>query len=178
MLFRSLVHALLAHLPEIPAKERETTAMAYLARKGLDPEQAKSLTGETLAVLHHALFAPLFAQGSRGEVAVAAHLPGLGARISGQIDRLAVTDDAVLIADFKTNRPPPASVEDTPALYRTQMALYRAALQRIYPGKRIDCALVWTDGARLMPLPAALLDAEIAKIAACGAAQDLGRPPP
>ena len=101
-----------------------------------------------------------------------------GGRISGQIDRLAVTDDAVLIADFKTNRPPPASVEDTPALYRTQMALYRAALQRIYPGKRIDCALVWTDGARLMPLPAALLDAEIAKIAACGAAQDLGRPPP
>ena len=87
-------------------------------------------------------------------------------RVSGQIDRLAVTDDAVLIADFKTNRPPPADVEQTPRLYRTQMALYRAGLQKIYPGKRIDCALVWTDGARLMALPARLLDAEIARIAA------------
>ena len=87
-------------------------------------------------------------------------------RISGQIDRLAVTEQAVLIADFKTNRPPPDSVADTPALYRVQMALYRAALQRIYPGKRIDCALVWTDGARLMQLPPSLLDAEIARIAA------------
>jgi ATP-dependent helicase/nuclease subunit A len=87
-------------------------------------------------------------------------------RINGQIDRLAVTEDAVLIADFKTNRPPPATPEETPALYLAQMALYRAALGRIYPGKRIDCALIWTDGARLMPLPAALLDIEIAKVAA------------
>jgi ATP-dependent helicase/nuclease subunit A len=78
----------------------------------------------------------------------------------------AVTEDAVLIADFKTNRPPPASPEETPRIYRTQMALYRAALQKIYPGKRIDCASIWTDGARLMPLPPTLLDAEIAAIAA------------
>ena len=63
---------------------------------------------------------------------------------------------------------PPESAEETPRLYRTQMALYRAALQHIYPGKRIDCALVWTDGARLMPLSAGLLDAEIARITAAG----------
>ena len=98
---------------------------------------------------------------------ITAVLPELGnARINSQIDRLAVTADAVLIADFKTNRPPPASPEKVPRIYRTQMALYRAALQKIYPGKRIDCALVWTDGARLMPLPHELLDAEIAAIAA------------
>src|SRR6185369_4210722 len=94
-----------------------------------------------------------------------AHLPELGnVRVSGQIDRLAVTGDAVLIADFKTNRPPPASAEQTPRLYLVQMALYRAALAKIYPGKRIDCALIWTDGAKLMQLPPALLDAEIANI--------------
>ena len=87
-------------------------------------------------------------------------------RVNGQIDRLAVSDESVLIADFKTNRPPPATAEETPALYLAQMALYRAALMRIYAGRRVDCALIWTDGARLMPLPAPLLDAEIAKIAA------------
>ena len=70
----------------------------------------------------------------------------------------------MLIADFKTNRPPPATPEQTPAIYLAQMALYRAALARIFPGKRIECALIWTVGPRLMKLPASLLDAELARI--------------
>jgi len=79
----------------------------------------------------------------------------------------------VLVADFKTNRPPPKTVEETPELYVAQMALYRAALQKIYPGKRVDCALVWTDGARLMALPAALLDESLANVARREEMQDL-----
>ena len=164
-----LVHALLAHLPAFPPQRRESAAFSYLKRQGLAPEDAEALIRETLAIIDDSVFAELFSQDSRAEVAVAAQLPELGnVEISGQIDRLAVTRDAVLIADFKTNRPPPDSAENTPRLYRTQMALYRAALQKIYPGKRIDCALVWTDGALLMPLSKALLDAEIARIAAAG----------
>ncbi len=60
--------------------------------------------------------------------------------------------------DYKTNRPPPARVEEVPALYLRQMAAYRALLQAAYPGRTVDCALVWTYGARLMALPGALLD--------------------
>jgi ATP-dependent helicase/nuclease subunit A len=162
-----LVHALLAALPHLPAGEREAAARFYLKRQGIAGDDAASLVAETFAILDDAVFAPLFAPNSRAEVALTAVLPELGnARINGQIDRLAVTEDAVLIADFKTNRPPPASPEKVPRIYRTQMALYRAGLQKIYPGKRIDCALVWTDGAKLMPLPHELLDAEIAAIAA------------
>ena len=162
-----LVHTLLAALPELAAPDREAAARSYLARHGIATEDAVALIAETLAILDDPVFAPLFAPNSRAEVALTAVLPELGnVRINGQIDRLAVTDEAVLIADYKTNRPPPKSVDKTPRIYRTQMALYRAALQKIYPGKRIDCALIWTDGARLMPLPHALLDAEIATIAA------------
>jgi ATP-dependent helicase/nuclease subunit A len=164
-----LVHALLAHLPAFPPQKREAAAFSYLKRQGLLPGDAEALIRETLGIIDDSVFAELFSESSRAEVAVAAQLPELGhVRISGQIDRLAVTRDRVLIADFKTNRPPPDTAENTPRLYRTQMALYRAALQKIYPGKRVDCALVWTDGARLMPLPEALLDAEIARIAAAG----------
>lgn len=162
-----LVHALLARLPDVAPKDREAAGLSYLQRRGLAGAEAKPLLTETLAILEHPAFAPLFGPHSRAEVALIAELPELGhSRVSGQIDRLAVTDEAVLIADFKTNRPAPSSVEETPRIYRTQMALYRAGLQKIYPGKRIECALVWTDGARLMPLPSSLLDAEIAKIAA------------
>ena len=161
-----LVHALLAALPNAPPHTRAQAAENYLAREGVAPTEAVEIAQEALAIFAHPDFAPLFADGSRAEVPIVADLPELGAgiRVSGQIDRLAVTADSVLVADFKTNRPPPKTAEQTPTLYRAQMALYRAALKKIYPAKRIDCALIWTDGARLMPLPAAMLDAEIVKI--------------
>ena len=38
------------------------------------------------------------------------------------------------------------------------MAAYRAVLRQAFPGRAVECALVWTYGARLMPLPDGLLD--------------------
>jgi ATP-dependent helicase/nuclease subunit A len=161
-----LIHSLLARLPNVTESEREGRALAFLKREGIEQDDAKAIVAESFAVLRHPEFAPLFTSSSRAEVGVTALLPECGnLRVSGQIDRLAVTDGAVLIADFKTNRPPPKTVEETPAIYIAQMALYRAALSRIYPGRRVECALIWTVGPRLMKLPAALLDAEMAKIA-------------
>ncbi len=161
-----LIHALLARLPGVDESEREKRALAYLKREGIEAAEAKEIVAECFGVLRDPEFALLFTSQSRAEVAVMALLPEFGnLRVSGQIDRLAVTDDAVLIVDFKTNRPPPSSPEQTPAIYLAQMALYRAALARIFPGKQIECALIWTDGPRLMKLPASLLDAELARIA-------------
>ena len=69
-----------------------------------------------------------------------------------------VTPDRVLVLDYKTNRPPPAAPEQVAPLYLRQMAAYRAVLRQAFPGRAVDCVLVWTYGARLMPLPAELLD--------------------
>jgi ATP-dependent helicase/nuclease subunit A len=45
-----------------------------------------------------------------------------------------------------------------PLLYLRQMAAYRAVLRAVYPDRAVQCALVWTSGARVMPLPDSLLD--------------------
>ena len=58
-----------------------------------------------------------------------------GAVVGGLVDRLAVLEDRVLVADYKTNRRPPTRIEDTPVLYRRQMAAYRAVLRDIFPGR-------------------------------------------
>ena len=79
-------------------------------------------------------------------------------KLSGRLDRLVVSDGAVAIVDYKTNRPPPERPEDVAPVYLRQMAAYRAVLAQIYPGFTIDCCLLWTDGPRLMSLPGALLD--------------------
>ena len=163
-----LIHDLLARLPDVePAKRREI-ALSFLKARGIDRDEAAKLVDETLAVLDDLQFAAAFAPGSRAEIAIVADLPeiGDGARINGRIDRLAVSDAEILAVDFKTNRPLPERAENVSTLYLMQMALYRAALAKIFPGRRIACALVWTEGPRLMPLPEALMEAEIGRIRA------------
>jgi ATP-dependent helicase/nuclease subunit A len=161
-----LVHTLLARLPDVAPGERAALAMNYLRGQKLDDAEAKSLVAEILAVLDDPVFAPAFTPQSRAEVAIVADIPelGAGARVNGRIDRLAETKDEVLIVDFKTNRPPPKDESGVPALYATQMALYREAAAKIFPGKRIVCGLVWTDGPTLMTLSNGLLDAELGRI--------------
>jgi ATP-dependent helicase/nuclease subunit A len=107
----------------------------------------------------------MFGPGSRAEIAIAGRL---GDRpLSGQVDRLVVTEQAVLIADYKTNRPAPRSLDEAvkryPA-YVKQLALYRDVLARLYPARPVRAALLWTDTLDLMEIPAAVLDSAIPAI--------------
>lgn len=160
----TLVHALLARLPDIAASAQRDTAIAFLQARGMTESDAAILTEQTLAVMTDPRFADVFAADARAEVAIVAELPEIAedARVNGRIDRLAVNESRVLAVDFKTGTPK----ETAPLLYRTQMALYRAALAKIFRGKRIDCALIWTDGPALTTLSAEELDGEISRIAA------------
>lgn len=154
-----LIHTLLELLPALPEARWADAAHAYLARPihELNGDQVDAYTRETLGILRDPSFAELFGPGSLAEVP----LTGLIGRtvVSGQVDRLLVTDKRVLVVDYKTNRPPPERVEDVAAVYLRQMAAYRALLREIYPGRAVECALLWTDTPRTMALPDALLDA-------------------
>lgn len=160
------VHALLARLPDIAPDKRRTLALKFIQASRL--KDAQGLADEVLAVLDDPQFAAAFAPGSQAEAGLLAELPefGKGARVNGRIDRLAVSDSQVLILDFKTNRPPPASEAEVPAVYLAQMALYRAGAAKIFPGRRIVCGLVFTDGPRLLQLSDVVLDAQMAGISA------------
>jgi ATP-dependent helicase/nuclease subunit A len=162
-----LVHALLAHLPEVAAAERTGLAQHFLTAHGLDKADAAVVAAATRKVIEDTAFAAAFAPGSKAEVSLVADLPelGPGARVHGRVDRLSVTDTDVLIVDFKTGRPA-ANEADLPPYYLTQMALYRAAAAHIFPGRRIACALIWSEGPSLMALTPALLDAETRRIPA------------
>jgi len=154
-----LVHALLQHLPDRAPAEREAAARAFLARPGhgLDPREGAATLREVMELLAHPDLAAALGPGSLAEAPLAGRI---GERVvNGQVDRLLIAPDRVLVLDYKTNRPPPTRIEEVPALYLRQMAAYRAVLRLAYPGRAVDCALVWTYGARFMPLPTELLDA-------------------
>lgn len=151
----NLTHKLLEFLPDLPEGKRIAAAENFLNRFAADlPSDIRaSIASETLQILHHPDFAAVFGPGSRAEVPVTGRMKD-GRIISGQIDRLLVTDKEILIIDYKTNRPPPLDSKDIPLIYRNQMAAYAEAIAQIYPGRTISCALLWTDGPRLMPLKA------------------------
>ncbi|MDR3531489.1 MAG: double-strand break repair helicase AddA [Rhodopila sp.] len=153
-----LIHALLQHLPAVPAEARLAAAVRFLDKPGhgLPAGEAARIADEVLAVMAHPDLVPLFGPDSRAEVP----LTGVVADsvVGGLVDRLVVLPDRVLVADFKTNRRPPARMADTPVLYLRQMASYRAVLRAIFPGRPVRCALIWTREARVAILPDEMLD--------------------
>jgi ATP-dependent helicase/nuclease subunit A len=161
----TLTHALLEHLPGLPAATWDKAAQRFLATRGkeLTAGVRRTIAAETLAILRHETFAVLFGPDSQAEVPLVAEIPrphgdGPPLKIFGQIDRLARDGDVVRLIDYKTNRPPPTDEADVAEVYLLQLAAYRLALGRIYPGCEVACAILWTDGARLMEIASTRLD--------------------
>jgi ATP-dependent helicase/nuclease subunit A len=162
----TLVHRLLQSLPDLPPARRREAAREHLARnaQAWSAAERESLANRVIDLISDSRFAAVFADGSRAEVAIVGRLtlPGRPqALVSGQIDRLVVTPNEVLIVDFKTNHAPPATAAEAPQAYVRQLALYRAVLGKLYPQKAIRAALLWTETADLMEISAPALDAEL-----------------
>ena len=160
-----LAHHLLQHLPNVPQTARRSAALRHGAThgKGLPPERLGRLVDDLMSVIDMPALGTLFAPGSQAEVGVAGRvtLPdGRSVEIAGQIDRIGVGESDVMIADFKTGKP--HDLNTVPPSYVAQLALYRAAIAPLYPGKAIHAALVWTTGPTVLVLPPTFLDSALA----------------
>ncbi len=161
-----VIHKLFQLLPDIAEQDRRDAARRWLGdinrSSGLKATDAEldALLAEVMAVLEDARFAPLFGPGSRAEVPIVAEITDADGRsrvVSGQIDRLLVTASTCHIVDFKSNRPPAMQPEHVSPQYLRQLALYRAAVSRIYSSHTISCYLLWSAEPRLMAIPESLL---------------------
>jgi ATP-dependent helicase/nuclease subunit A len=162
-----LIHRLLQILPDLAPDAWAAGAQGLLAReRDLTDGQRVEMTAAALSVLRDHRFAEVFGPGSRAEVAIAGSAKALpaGLKISGRIDRLVLLPGRVLVADFKSNRPSPARIEDADPAYLRQMAIYAAVLADVFPDRRVEAALVWTDGPKLMPVPENLLAKALADL--------------
>lgn len=158
------IHSLLEHLPGVTDAEFDQRAGLVL-NSGVDRAEGAELallTSEVRRVLTAPHLTGLFSREALEEVSVSANLAELGGlRVHGTIDRLIITSDEVLAVDFKTNAVVPASVTDVPTGLLAQMGAYAAALQQVYPGRRVQTALLWTRTAELMRLPHDLVTAAL-----------------
>jgi len=163
----TLVHRLLQSLPDVASERRRDAALSYLARNadGWTEDERLTLAEGAVALIADPRFAHAFSAGSQAEVSIVGRLDRAGqppALVSGQIDRLVVTEREVLIVDYKTNYAPPKSPAEAPRGYVRQLALYRAVLAKLYPQLPVRAALLWTETPDLMEISAPALDAALA----------------
>jgi ATP-dependent helicase/nuclease subunit A len=163
------LHRLLQHLPErriSPEGLEEVSAVLAARAAGLDPDSRAAIVADALAVLERPDLAPLFGLGSRAEVPIAGRLTIGGEEfpVLGQIDRLAVTDEAVHVADFKTTQWPPADLDAIPRDHLAQLAVYAGLLRGLYPDRSLKAFLVYTRGPQVFEVPPALLDGALAAV--------------
>jgi ATP-dependent helicase/nuclease subunit A len=164
-----IVHRLMQSLPDIPLQRRQDAAERYLKSAAADfaAAEAAAIARQVLGILADHEFAQIFAPGSRAEVPIVGRIARSGAdpiAVAGQVDRLAVAEHAVLIADYKTDAVAASRIEQVPRPYIAQLALYRAILARLYPAKTVRAALLFTSVPVIIELPGATMDAALAEI--------------
>jgi ATP-dependent helicase/nuclease subunit A len=116
-----------------------------------EPAARNEIASAACAIIGDPRFADLFGAESLAEAPIAATLTD-GRVVAGTIDRLLVTTEAVRVIDFKTGRLVPGDARSIPPSHRAQMQAYSDALAVIFPGRRIEAALLYTAGPRLIPI--------------------------
>jgi ATP-dependent helicase/nuclease subunit A len=162
-----LAHALIEMLPDVAPQRRASAATAYLDLLGgeLAKRARAALAAKVLAAIGAPELKPLFGPGSRGEVPLIGLLARRGRPnlpYSGRLDRLVATANGVSIVDFKLGAKP----DHPAAAHIAQLAVYRAALQPLYPGLPIRAALVYLDGPTTAPIGDEELESALQALAA------------
>jgi ATP-dependent helicase/nuclease subunit A len=153
-----LLHALFERLPAVPPDRQRDAADKWLLHSAgvSDAAERAEIVDLVCAILADPDHAEIFGADTLAEAPIAAVVGG--EVIAGTVDRLLVGPDRVRVVDFKTGRRVPREPEDVPEHHLKQMAAYVAAIEVVFPGRRIDAALLYTSGPRLNPLAQALID--------------------
>ncbi len=152
----TMAHRILEVLTDICNPDWESLASRLLESEfSATPEEVAASSQEARRVLEAEELAFLFEDGVLSEVDIWAQGPGLPREgVSGAIDKLVVSPDSVLAVDFKTNAVVPPVAEETPDGLLRQLGAYHAALEAVYPDRKVDVAILWTRKPILMCFPA------------------------
>ncbi|AJE44910.1 double-strand break repair helicase AddA [Celeribacter indicus] len=155
------LHRLIELLPGVPPEKMEEVARFVLdtGEDGVLEEELPALLDEAQRVISGHYPWEVFGSKSLAEVPFSGRLGGR--IIHGIIDRLIVTPDCVQIVDYKSNTVIPERVEDIPEGLLRQLGAYAAAVAEIYPGRRIETAILWTRTATLCPVPSDIVRAAL-----------------
>lgn len=160
------IHKALERLGSAPAERWGDIAREVAVQFIADPVLAQAAAKEALTVRRDLLLSHLFAPGSYGEVPLRGLVDWRGkiVDVAARLDRVIVRDNDVLIVEYKTDRVVPKSEAATPQSYVAQLALYRLAVQRLFPGRVVNCGILWTVEPRVSLLASTLLQEAVSAL--------------
>jgi ATP-dependent helicase/nuclease subunit A len=141
------LHALLQHLTANPLSLRGRAGVGEQASNKVELQQRFAIPPAEMELLwpqaRHLLTSPQLARffDAQRYSKACNEMPYVNA--SGElkrIDRLVEFGDEVWVLDYKLGE------SEDAARYRAQMQEYRTAMQTVYTGKKVHCALVFADG--------------------------------
>ena len=140
---------MLQFLPNINKDRQLQTIKDFLAQKATEFNEieVEKICCEIAFLLNNKEFGKVFGANSKAEVPIMGEIDGK--IISGQIDRLIIDDNQVIIVDYKTNKNVPNKV---PSVYVSQLRAYKKLMQKIYPQKEIKTYILWTNTANMMEI--------------------------
>jgi ATP-dependent helicase/nuclease subunit A len=151
-----LLHALFEQSAGGDIAAFQTAAFDWLGRNNPDRDfNHQTAVAEVIAVMQNPDWAELFSSSARAEVPLAA-VVGTTV-ITGRVDRLLVEDDRVRLIDFKTGRNVPQNENAVSTPILRQMAHYVAALESIFAPRKVEAALLYTNGPTMIELSADVL---------------------
>ncbi|GAA5104473.1 double-strand break repair helicase AddA [Bartonella jaculi] len=166
--YGNIVHRLLQYLPNCAPEKRRNYARNYLNTKASHwhESQREDALQHVWQILNHSYLKPLFSDHSRAEVSLMGiiKIRGKERALSGQIDRLSITQNSIIFADFKTGIPPENEAAIAPR-YLLQMALYRKLLQTIHPDKDVQALLIYSKETKIFKLSPEKLEAILDEVA-------------
>ncbi len=153
-----VIHALLQYLPNYPCEKRYDLAYQWFKRENvkLSGQELDKIVHQVIQLINNPELQKLFDSDSLVEQPVTGIVNDLV--ITGQIDRMRILSDKILLCDFKSGQKVPDTVEMVSKIYLRQMASYWILLKEIYPYHQIEPLLIWTDALKIMKLPIALLE--------------------
>ncbi|MDZ4323155.1 MAG: PD-(D/E)XK nuclease family protein, partial [Alphaproteobacteria bacterium] len=147
------IHKLLEFLPTLLPDLRERAAKRFLEKEDIPQDLSQEMIETALKVLN--TYPDFYTPSSLGEVSFEGKLGEHW--VSGQIDRLVIMEEQILIIDYKTHREAPSKLEDIPPSILKQMAIYCDIAAAIYPEYTLSCGILWTSLPRFDVLPHELL---------------------
>ena len=127
------IHKMLQYLPTI-APEKRLPIFQKLKPAEMDISDA------LLDIFNRPELAAVFGPGSMAEVPIVGVWQDKP--ISGQIDRLVVRENQVIVLDYKTNHIVP---QTPPPAYKMQLNIYKHLLRRVFPDKMVKAYILWTE---------------------------------
>jgi ATP-dependent helicase/nuclease subunit A len=139
----NIIHKLFENLPKIaPDQCQKYAENIFKSSNFKDRLKLDDILNETITCLKNPEFAQIFSENSMVEVPVMGEVDGK--MLSGKIDRMIITDEKVIIVDYKTNRKIADVNSQTHNKYRRQLLSYKQLMQKIYPQKAIETIILWS----------------------------------